>query len=60
MKIRFGSVTLKGAQALRRDMLAYLDGLRDYVVPIDRTGDDVGLWLFDHNLIQWCRRRPSG
>lgn len=50
-KIRFEPVTVEAAQALRRDMLAYLDGLRDCIVPIDRTSDDLGPLLFDHNLI---------
>jgi biotin-dependent carboxylase-like uncharacterized protein len=50
-KIRFEPVTVDAAQALRRDMLAYLDGLPDCIVPIDRTREDVGPLLFDHNLI---------
>jgi biotin-dependent carboxylase-like uncharacterized protein len=50
-KIRFEPVTLDAAQALRRDMLAYLASLRDCIVSIDRASDDVGPLLFDHNLI---------
>lgn len=50
-KIRFELVTLEAAQALRRDSLAHLDGLRDCIGPINRTSDDVGPLLFDHNLI---------
>jgi allophanate hydrolase len=50
-KIRFESVTVEAAQALRRDMLAYLAGLRDGIVSIDRASDDVGPLLFSHNLI---------
>jgi allophanate hydrolase len=50
-QIRFEVVTLEAAEALRRDMLAYLEGLLQRIVPIDRSGDDVGSLLFDHNLI---------
>jgi allophanate hydrolase len=50
-KIRFEPVTVEAAQALRRERLAYLEGLRDCIVPIVRTRDDVGLLLLDHNLI---------
>jgi 5-oxoprolinase (ATP-hydrolysing) subunit C len=49
-KIRFEPVTIEVAQALRREMLAYLDGLRDRIVPIDRTSDNAGP-LLDQNLI---------
>jgi biotin-dependent carboxylase-like uncharacterized protein len=50
-KFAFERVTLETAQALRRDMLTYLDGLRDHIVPINRTGADAALLMSDHNLI---------
>jgi biotin-dependent carboxylase-like uncharacterized protein len=50
-KIAFEAVTVETAQALRRDMLSYLDSLRDYIVPVGRTGADVAPRLLDHNLI---------
>ncbi len=50
-KIVFEPVTIETAQALRRDMLSYLDSLRDYIVPITPTNADVAPLLFDHNLI---------
>jgi biotin-dependent carboxylase-like uncharacterized protein len=50
-KIVFESVTLETAQSLRRSMLSYLDGLRDHIVPINRTGPEIAPLLFNNNLI---------
>jgi len=50
-KIMFEPVTVEAAQALRRDMLDYLDQLPNCIVPIGRARNDVGPLLFDHNLI---------
>jgi biotin-dependent carboxylase-like uncharacterized protein len=50
-KIEFESVTVETGQALRRGMLSYLDRLRDYILPISRTGADAAPRLLNHNLI---------
>jgi biotin-dependent carboxylase-like uncharacterized protein len=50
-EITFEAVTVETAQALRRDMLTYLDSLRDHIVPVGRTNADVAPRLLDHNLI---------
>jgi biotin-dependent carboxylase-like uncharacterized protein len=50
-KIAFEVVTLETAQSLRRNMMSYLDGLRDHIVPISRTVADVAPLLLSHNLI---------
>jgi biotin-dependent carboxylase-like uncharacterized protein len=50
-KFVFEQVTIETAQALRRRMLSNLDRLPDHIVPIGRSGADLGPVLLDRNLI---------
>src|SRR5712672_3991853 len=50
-KIRFESVTVAQAHALRREMLSFLEDLPNYIVPISRLSAPFAPRLFDYNLI---------
>jgi biotin-dependent carboxylase-like uncharacterized protein len=50
-KIVFEPVTIETAQALRREMLSYLDRLPGHIVPVSRTDADVAPLLFNYNLV---------
>jgi hypothetical protein len=50
-KLRFESVTVAQAHALRREMLSFLEDLPNYIVPISRLSAPFAPRLFDYNLI---------
>ena len=50
-KIRFESVTVAQAHALRREMLSFLEDLPNYIVPISPLSAPFAPRLFDYNLI---------
>ena len=50
-KIRFESVTVAQAHALRREMLSFLEDIPNYIVPISRLSAPFAPRLFDYNLI---------
>lgn len=50
-KIRFELVTIEAAVAARERLHGEFDNLKSNIVPLPRTGADIGPLLFDHNLI---------
>src|SRR6266849_1849215 len=50
-KVAFERVTVEAAQALRRTLIAEIEGICDRVVPLRRAGAEVAPRLLDDNLI---------
>lgn len=59
-KIAFERVGIEAAQALRRKLLADIEGIHDRIVPITRAGADVASMLLHNNLISGVVDAHSG
>ena len=50
-KVAFEAVTVEAAEAARRDFIAELAAMKNYITPLRRTGDEVLAQLQECNLI---------